>query len=166
MGHNTNSLTIDTPSKHYVGRYLEAIDGAFALRKSGHALAGLCAGFLSFTAVYAQTATGTIRGTVSDPSEATVPDCTVSVRERQTNSIRTATSDTKGSFQIPLLPAGTYELTVQKQGFATYKRLNCTWMSTRRSICPYNSPSAQKARWLTSRVRSRCSKRRVPPEDR
>ena len=91
--------------------------------KVGMLLTGLCAGFLSFTAVYAQTATGTIRGTVSDPSEATVPDCTVSVRERQTNSIRTATSDTKGSFQLPLLPAGTYELTVQKQGFATYKRL-------------------------------------------
>ena len=70
----------------------------------------------------AQTATGTIQGTVTDPSGGVVPDCSVTVRELQTNSIREAKTGENGFFEIPLLPAGSYELTIRKTGFSVYVR--------------------------------------------
>ena len=69
-----------------------------------------------------QTATGSIKGTVSDPSQAMVPDCAVTAREVQTNAVRSTACNAKGGFELPLLSAGTYELTIRRTGFETYKR--------------------------------------------
>ncbi len=44
------------------------------------------------------------------------------MRELQTNSLREAKTDQGGSFEIPLLPAGSYQLTVKQSGFSTYVR--------------------------------------------
>ena len=70
----------------------------------------------------AQTATGTVQGTVTDKSGATIPGCDVEIRELQTNSLRATTTEANGLFEIPLLPAGSYELTIKKSGFTTYAR--------------------------------------------
>ncbi len=70
----------------------------------------------------AQTTTGQILGTVQDATGAVVPNAKVTVRNLDTNiSTETTTSDT-GSFRVPLLPAGNYEVVVQAQGFARYQR--------------------------------------------
>jgi hypothetical protein len=64
-----------------------------------------------------QTTAAQIAGTISDPSGAPVPDATVSVVNRDTQAKRETTSNASGNFSLPLLPPGTYSLTVVKSGF-------------------------------------------------
>ncbi|MFZ0735521.1 MAG: TonB-dependent receptor [Candidatus Acidiferrales bacterium] len=83
--------------------------------------------FLTFLfasgSVWAQT-NGEIRGTVSDPSGAVIPDATISVTLTGTQSTRTATSGKDGSFEIPELPIGDYDLTADAQGFKKFVAKN------------------------------------------
>lgn len=65
----------------------------------------------------AQTATGTIQGTVTDKTGAVVADADVILRALGTNSLRTAKTGAKGHFELPLVMNGTYELTVKKGTF-------------------------------------------------
>jgi hypothetical protein len=62
---------------------------------------------------------GAITGTVTDPSGAVVSDATVKAVNRATNLQVAANTKTNGSFVIPDLPAGTYRVTVTKDGFKT-----------------------------------------------
>ena len=76
-------------------------------------------GYLLIFAIslHSQTITGTIRGTVTDPSNAAVVRAEVSVQNEQTNfGRRTRTSDA-GEFAFPELPLGIYRVTVQSAGF-------------------------------------------------
>ena len=61
--------------------------------------------------------TGTIVGTVSDPSEAVIPKVQVTVRNQGTNATREVQTDGEGDFSVPLLPPGVYEVSVEKGGF-------------------------------------------------
>lgn len=72
----------------------------------------------------AQKTTGTITGTITDPSGAVVPDATVTVVNENTGATRTATSNEQGSFSFPELQAGTYSLTVTKAGFRKLTQKN------------------------------------------
>src|SRR5262245_8599550 len=69
--------------------------------------------------VYAQFGTGTILGTISDPSGAVLPGVTVSAKNNATNETRTFTTDPGGNFQFNALPAGTYTLTATQDSFKT-----------------------------------------------
>lgn len=71
--------------------------------------------------LYAQSSiiTGTIQGTVTDPSGAVVPGTSVEVKNLDTNLTRTIVTDSDGRFVFLQLPSGRYSLTVSKQGFAT-----------------------------------------------
>ncbi len=66
-----------------------------------------------------QATLGGITGTVTDPSGAVVSDATVKAVNVATNLEVVAHTKTNGSFQIPDLPAGTYRVTVTKDGFKT-----------------------------------------------
>ncbi|MFZ0419250.1 MAG: carboxypeptidase-like regulatory domain-containing protein [Candidatus Sulfotelmatobacter sp.] len=66
----------------------------------------------------AQQTLGAITGTVTDPSGAVVSDATVKAVNIATN-LEVAARTKNGSFQIPDLPAGTYRVTVTKDGFKT-----------------------------------------------
>ena len=66
----------------------------------------------------AQQTLGGITGTVTDPSGAVVSDATVKAVNIATNLEVTAHTK-NGSFVIPDLPAGTYRVTVTKDGFKT-----------------------------------------------
>jgi hypothetical protein len=66
----------------------------------------------------AQQTLGAITGTVSDPSGAVVSDATVKAVNIATN-LEVVAHTKNGSFQIPDLPAGTYRVTVTKDGFKT-----------------------------------------------
>jgi hypothetical protein len=70
--------------------------------------------------------TGQIEGTVTDESGGALPSVTVSARNVGTGFERTASSDTSGFYRLNLLPLGTYEISVQLQGFATVKRPGVT----------------------------------------
>ncbi len=75
-----------------------------------------------FSPVLAQETTGSISGSVLDPSGAPVPNATVNLREAQTGFARVVRSSNDGNFQAPLLPPGQYELTVQQPGFSLFRR--------------------------------------------
>ena len=66
----------------------------------------------------AQQTLGAITGTVTDPSGAVVSDATVKAVNIATN-LEVVAHTKDGSFQIPDLPAGTYRVTVTKDGFKT-----------------------------------------------
>ena len=66
----------------------------------------------------AQVLTGTISGTVSDPSGAVVPGATVSASDSQTGQSYKVTADQSGNFTLTNLPNSTYRVTVEHPGFA------------------------------------------------
>src|SRR5262249_41979765 len=69
--------------------------------------------------VCAQTAsTGALTGTVIDPTGAVLQRAQITLRNTGTNETRTALTDQNGSYRLPLLPPGEYDLTVQAAGFA------------------------------------------------
>ena len=65
----------------------------------------------------AQTFRGTVLGTVTDVSGAAVPGATVTVRNTDTGLIRTTESQADGSYRVPELPIGSYDVTVSKADF-------------------------------------------------
>lgn len=67
----------------------------------------------------AQQTLGVITGTVTDPSGAAVVGADVRATNIATNLEVSAATSSNGSFQIPQLPAGTYRLTITKEGFKT-----------------------------------------------
>ena len=81
-------------------------------------LAGLNAG--------AQQITGSIRGSVEDPSGAVVQSANVTARQTETGFERTATTDHTGAYVIFELPVGHYELQVEAKGFQTYVQQGIT----------------------------------------
>src|SRR5579864_1905348 len=76
-------------------------------------LSGICAG---------QIKSGTIVGSVTDPSGAVIPGATVTVINEETNVATTTVSDKSGAFTVPYLQPGTYSVNVDKtgSGFSKY----------------------------------------------
>jgi outer membrane receptor protein involved in Fe transport len=72
--------------------------------------------------ISAQTETGSISGVVLDPSGAVVPAAKITVTSVEKQNTRSLTSGTKGEFIVTNLAPGTYEMTIEAQGFAPYKR--------------------------------------------
>jgi len=84
----------------------------------------VCLTFLLLGAVFqlqlqAQQVFGAITGTVKDPSGAAVPGATVKAVNAATNLSISETTQVNGSYSIANLPAGTYQLTITKEGFDT-----------------------------------------------
>jgi carboxypeptidase family protein/TonB-dependent receptor-like protein len=68
---------------------------------------------------HGQQTLGAITGTVTDSSGAVVGDATVKALNAATNLEVVAHTKSNGSYLIPDLPAGTYRLTITKDGFKT-----------------------------------------------
>lgn len=74
--------------------------------------------FLATVAVaYCQISTGTITGTVVDPSGAAIPGAQVTVVQTETNFESRATANSEGIYRVQSLLPGTYRLTFQASGF-------------------------------------------------
>jgi hypothetical protein len=67
----------------------------------------------------AQQVLGAITGTVKDATGGAVPDATVRAVSLSTNLSVSEKTQTNGSYLISNLPAGTYRLTINKEGFDT-----------------------------------------------
>jgi hypothetical protein len=67
--------------------------------------------------VRSQETLGAITGTITDASGAAVPDASVKATNVATNLEVLAHTKANGAFLIPELPAGTYKLTITKDGF-------------------------------------------------
>jgi hypothetical protein len=77
-------------------------------------LLSLCAGI-----AFAQaTASGTITGTVFDPSQAVIQGADVVITNKATGDSRTTVSNNSGNYRFDLLSAGSYSVKISKQGFA------------------------------------------------
>jgi len=68
--------------------------------------------------------TGKITGIVSDASGAAVPTATVTVKGDALMVSRTTHPQTDGSYLLDLVPPGTYQVTVQANGFQTLEQHN------------------------------------------
>lgn len=64
--------------------------------------------------------TSSITGTVRDTSGAVVPGASVKVTDPAQGIARTTATDSAGSYLVPALPPGTYDIQVTSQGFKTY----------------------------------------------
>ena len=72
--------------------------------------------------LFAQFTTASLSGIVSDSTGSAVPEAQVTVENIDTNLRRTVTTGQDGSYVFPLLPIGTYRLSVAKAGFSGYKQ--------------------------------------------
>ena len=82
---------------------------------------------LTIVAAHAQgTATGTILGTVNDPSGAIVGGASVQVRNLGTGLTRTTMTDDQGRYRVPELNIGEYEVSATLPGFQTAVRTGIT----------------------------------------
>ena len=70
-----------------------------------------------------QAINGTIRGRVVDPSGAAIPEAAINVTNGSTGFSRSGSTGPEGYYVFPNLPLGTYDVTVQKTGFASIKHL-------------------------------------------
>jgi hypothetical protein len=85
----------------------------------------LCCSLLLFIAflfaanLHAQTVTGNITGTVTDPSGAVISGATVAARNLATGVESQSTTNTDGVYTIRFLPIGQYQVTISANGFVT-----------------------------------------------
>src|SRR5919199_247733 len=71
-----------------------------------------------------QTATATLSGTVIDEAGASIPSVNITLLNLTTALQRHATTDDEGSYTIPLLPPGRYNVTAEHNGFTTVEIRN------------------------------------------
>jgi hypothetical protein len=72
--------------------------------------------------VWGQEFRATLTGRITDPSESPIPNAAVSVVNEQSNSPYSAKTDAHGNYTVPLLPPGSYAVTVTAPGFKVSKR--------------------------------------------
>jgi hypothetical protein len=74
----------------------------------------------------AQSSFGQISGVVSDPTNAAVPEATVTITSTDTQAKRTVVTDSEGDFIATNLPIGNYSISVSKTGFRTAQQSGVT----------------------------------------
>jgi len=89
------------------------------VRRILRGLALVCA-VLMWSGIAGAQTTGAIRGEVKDPTGALVQDAVLTATLAGTDTKRSATSGGDGSFEIPELPVGNYELTAEARGFKKF----------------------------------------------
>ncbi|HEY1809832.1 MAG TPA: carboxypeptidase regulatory-like domain-containing protein [Acidobacteriaceae bacterium] len=68
-------------------------------------------------AVFAQTTSSSIAGTVVDPSGAVIPNAKITASNDATGQLSTATADAHGGYTITNIPPGTYKVSASVSGF-------------------------------------------------
>jgi hypothetical protein len=68
--------------------------------------------------LYAQTDSGSVVGSVTDPSGASIAGAAVTVTNTENNAQQVVTSDGRGNFSLSALPPGLYRAEVKAAGFA------------------------------------------------
>lgn len=85
--------------------------------------AALCT-FIAAAGCFSQAVTGTLLGTITDPSGATVPSAKVAITEQKTGVSRSTETTTAGYYAFSDLAPGTYTVNVQQTGFKKGLRQN------------------------------------------
>ncbi|MDX2181632.1 MAG: carboxypeptidase regulatory-like domain-containing protein [Bryobacteraceae bacterium] len=79
-------------------------------------------GLMMAISAYAQTSTGTITGTVTDPQQARLAGARVVLFAEETGVSQTVATNEQGEYTFPLLNSGRYRLDVEAGGFQKYSR--------------------------------------------
>src|SRR5579863_6074672 len=74
---------------------------------------------VSVRPVQAQLLQGSITGNVTDASQAAVPGAKVVATEQTTNFTRDTTTNAAGTYNLPTMPPGSYNVTVTAPSFQT-----------------------------------------------
>jgi Carboxypeptidase regulatory-like domain len=85
----------------------------------GISLAGGLTTVLAPTPAQAQTVSGEITGSVTDPTGAAIANAQVVAAHVVTGITTTALTNSSGLYNFSELPAGTYDVTVTSSGFST-----------------------------------------------
>src|SRR5947208_11120632 len=92
---------------------------------------------LSIAAVlWAADPTGTITGTVTDPSGAAVVGAKVRAVHTGTGFRRDSTTSSDGGYSFPLLPVGLYSVTVEASGFSRFEQKGIEVRTDQSSAAP------------------------------
>ena len=102
------------------------VAGRFVIASRVVDLAVICVLASSGLNLQAQQATALLTGTVKDATGAVVVGANITLKNSETNVTRNITSGKDGDYLFTLVPIGTYELTVEQQGFNSYVRKGIT----------------------------------------
>src|SRR5271166_5367248 len=97
----------------------------WGMTKFRFCLVALCILMLGLAAL-AQVQNGEFSGTVTDPSNAAVPNAKVTVTNKATNLSVTVTSNQSGVYDAKELPAGVYKIKIEAPGFKTFENQSVT----------------------------------------
>src|SRR5437667_1945670 len=97
---------------------------------------------------FAQGTTGTLEGKISDEQGLALPGVSVTAQNTETGFQRSSTSDATGTFRIPGLPVGTYEVKTELTGFAAQARRTSVAVSATSTV-DFRMTVATKAEEVT-----------------
>jgi hypothetical protein len=102
---------------------------------------GLCLSIISIAVLIllaipaaAQLPTATILGVAKDSSGGVLPNATVTITNVDTGIVRTVKTADDGSFLVPELPVGSYEIKGEHAGFKTVNRKGITLQVTQQAV--------------------------------
>src|SRR5881409_2483286 len=84
--------------------------------------------------VYGQNFSAAISGFVRDTSGAVIPGTTVTAKHVETGLTRTVQTSEEGSYTMPQLPVGSYEMTAEKPGFKAQVRRGITLVVAQEAV--------------------------------
>jgi hypothetical protein len=76
---------------------------------------------------WAQVDRGTLTGITTDPSGAVIPGVAISVTNEATGVVTHVVTSSAGVYTASSLPAGTYSLAAEKEGFKKYVQRGMLW---------------------------------------
>src|SRR5574340_36895 len=85
-------------------------------------LAALLLLVASASPALAQRTTATVRGTVTDATQAVLPGVTVTAVNQENGLTRTVVTNSSGVYSLPDLPVGRYNVSAELQGFKKAER--------------------------------------------
>ena len=86
----------------------------------------LMAGVLAPVVIHAQVAGATLSGSVTDPSNAAVPNSNITIKNIETGISRDVTTNDAGFYSAPNLSPGVYEVSASAPGFSKVVHSNLT----------------------------------------
>jgi len=104
---------------------------------------------IAVTSARAQEFRGTLSGTVTDPSGASIKGATVTVKESQTGTVNATVSDAAGQYVIPFLLPGNYSITAAAKGFENVTENNITLQSQEHPIVNLSLTVGQASETVT-----------------
>jgi outer membrane receptor protein involved in Fe transport len=99
--------------------------------------------------LYAQAATATILGTVTDASGAAVLEASVHVRNVGTSVMQSTVTDGQGRYNAPDLGVGEYEVQASKTGFSTVVHRGITLTVGAQVVVDFSLPVGQQSQTVT-----------------